>query len=103
MFMRVNSQCARPSLSMRAKAVHRPVRRSHEVAKVEARSAKADLQELRPASHQARPPHDRFGWAQPSVECLPDQNLSRDACFTREDQAGLVGVHLRNPLLDTSV
>src|SRR6266851_3120904 len=61
----------RPAFALvTTKAVHRPVRRSHEVAKVEARSAKADLQELRPASHQARPPHDRFGWAQPSVECL---------------------------------
>jgi putative ABC transport system permease protein len=56
MFMRVNSKCAQPSLPVTTKAVHRPVRRSHEVAKVEARGAKADLQELRPASHQVRPP-----------------------------------------------
>ncbi len=56
MFMRVNSKCAQPSLRLTMKAVHRPVRRSHEVAKVEAPSAKADLRELRPASHQVRPP-----------------------------------------------
>jgi hypothetical protein len=56
MFMRVNAKCAQPSVSIHAKSVPRLVRRNHEVAKVEARSAKVDLQELRPASHQVRPP-----------------------------------------------
>jgi hypothetical protein len=52
----------RPAFALvTTKAVHRPVRRSHEVAKVEARSAKADLRE----SFGRHAHHSRAGGATP--------------------------------------
>jgi hypothetical protein len=53
----------RPAFALvTTKAVHRPVRRSHEVAKVEARSAKADLRESF-GRRATRCAHRWVGWS----------------------------------------